>query len=90
MAPEELKELLEKNDYNPMHEGNHIGPGIKIINKYLPKVGITAANDNQVWFCNAEELCNAGLIKEDALILAEHNFMIDKDAISLFVDSFKN
>jgi len=60
--------------------------GLLIIHKYLPLSGISGSGYEVIYACDAEELVNAGLTKEDAIELRRQNWMLeDEEYLACFV-----
>lgn len=59
--------------------------GLNLIAKYLPKSGIGGASHDEIYACGVDELLEAGLTEEDAIVLRDMNWMIDEDSLAKFV-----
>ncbi len=82
---EELFEITKSalSDY----EGDNALLGLIIINKYLPKMGIEAAEHDIIYSGDVDELIKAGITEEDVITLRRLNWMIDEfnEGLACFV-----
>jgi hypothetical protein len=89
MQYEDFKIIMDndKFDMTRSTDANSALIGLNVIAKYLPNSGVGAAEHDEIWACGVHELLEAGLTSEDAIILSEHNWMIDdeSDSLSCFV-----
>jgi hypothetical protein len=59
--------------------------GLKIIQKYVPDKGITAAKHGIIYSVDVETLFKAGITKEDAIELNLLNWLIEQNHLACFV-----
>lgn len=61
--------------------------GLIIINKYLPKMGVEAAEHDIIYSGAVDELIKAGITEEDVITLRRLNWMIDEfdEGLACFV-----
>ena len=86
MNMDEFEEIMEADrDFGKVYEGDRVLLGIAIIQKYLPKSGIEAAEHDIIFSASAEELVDAGITKEDALELRSMGWMLEFDSLAHFV-----
>jgi len=87
MTCEEFEKIIGNEDYDKImnNQGDSVLIGLNVIARYLPKSGVEAAEHDQIWACGVDELLEAGLTEEDAIVLSEQNWMIDEDSLSAFV-----
>lgn len=52
--------------------------------KYLPNADVEGAGHDIIWSCDAEQLFEAGIIREDAEKLNTLNWMIDEDCLACY------
>lgn len=82
---EELFRITESalNEY----EGDNALLGLLIINKYLPKMGIEAAEHDVIYSADIGSLIEAGITEEDTITLRRLNWMIDEfeEGLACFV-----
>lgn len=60
--------------------------GLKIINKYLPNTGVEGASHDVIYSADIIKLIEAGVTKEDVVLLRRLNWMIeDEEYLACFV-----
>jgi len=89
MTEEKFKKIMKDDDIECIIgdiEENNALMGLNLITKYLPKSGIEAAEHAIIYGPNIEDLVEAGITEEDAIILKSLNWMIDEfEGLSCFV-----
>ena len=81
MTIERLKEIFENK--NPNWEGDNAFQGLQILSKYSDKL-ITAAEHDIIFSCAYDDVIE-NLTEEDALSLAQLNWMLEYDSFACFV-----
>ena len=79
MDDESIAGVLAKED------GCNALKGLNIIAKYLPNTGIEGADHDEIWSADIDELCEAGITKEDAEMLQKYNWMTKDGYLARFV-----
>ncbi len=59
--------------------------GLLLIRKYLPMAGVEGADHDVIFSVGVQTLFEAGITKEDALMLKSLNWMIQNDGLACFV-----
>lgn len=88
MLLEEFEEIMaddERSGVRLNEPGDNALKGLLIITKYLPNSGIEGANHDVIYSCSAEDLVNAGITTEDAILLNALNWMVDDESLACFV-----
>lgn len=85
MDRERFEEIMQRDaDLNKFDSCTAL-MGLNLIAKYLPKSGIGCATHDEIFACSVDELLEAGLTEEDAVLLRDMNWMIDEDSLAKFV-----
>lgn len=88
MDIEEFKDILEERSYDheySVEEGCEVFKGLLIVTKYLPNVGIEAAEHDQVFSANLKDLIEAGITPEDVIGLARLGWFEEFGSLTHFV-----
>jgi hypothetical protein len=87
MTLKEFEKIMEEDGYEDYDsKESRIFRGIKIIEKYLPEVGIVSAEHDQIWLdVDIEKLLEAGFTETEAIVLRQLGWMLDEEALSHFV-----
>ena len=88
MTREKFEELMKGSSNLSSFNGYcNVFLGLKIITKYLPKVGIEAAEHDIIYSAGVDELLEAGITEEDVTELQKLNWMIDEfeEGLACFV-----
>lgn len=86
MTHEEFEKIMNDDSIKiEFPVGNNALAGLNLIAKYLPKSGIGGAGHDQIWGTGIGKIVNAGITKEDTVLLKKWNWMIDEDSLSCFV-----
>ena len=81
MTIERLEEIFENKDAK--WEGDNAFQGLQILSKYSDKL-IQGAGRGVIYSCSVDDVIEK-LTEEDALALAQLNWMIDDDSFACFV-----
>lgn len=84
MTREEFEQILEEDNAGTW-EGENAFQGLVIINKYLPNVGVEAAQHDIIYSAGVDEILEAGITIDDAKKLRDLNWMIQEDSLACYV-----
>ena len=82
MTEEKFVEIM-KSEIETKWSGCNVFSGLKIITKYMPEIGIEAAEHDIVYSARISEIVATGITEEDTLALREMNWMIDENGEGL-------
>lgn len=85
MDRERFEKIMEGDSNMNKFDGCRALLGLNLIAKYLPKSGIGCASHDIIYACGVDELLEAGITEEDAIMLRDMNWMIDEDSLAKFV-----
>lgn len=78
MTEEEFVQIMESEQPDSDSKSD-IFDGLVIMRKYLPNANIAAAEHDEVYGPDIDDLVKAGITEEDAKALRSLNWMIDDD-----------
>ncbi len=85
MEREQFIAIMKDEDIKTVFpDGCNALAGLNLIQKYLPKRGVEAAEHDEIYSVDADEICEAGITEEDARKLREMNWGYDDEVDSLY------
>lgn len=85
ISSEVFEELLDQ-DYNSDLKGDWVFEGMKILDKYLPNQNLIEGADHDIIYSvDIDELIEAGITKEDVIMLGKFNWHTQDGYLAHFV-----
>jgi hypothetical protein len=82
ISRERFDEIMKADHERLRDPRNDILTGLNIMAKYLPNEGIGAAEHDQVWAADVDQLLAAGITEEDLVMLSRLGWFEDADAMT--------